>query len=67
MLQSFELNNKKPCILNNTVLIYKKIEIKYFKNITQTVKDEIITDVSKLETATFFIAIESEFRIRLRG
>ena len=49
------------------MLIYKKIEIRYFENITQTVKDEIITDVSKLETAVFFTAIESEFRIRLRG
>ena len=67
MLQSFELNNKNPCIPNNTVLIYKKIEIRYFENITQTVKDEIITDASKLETAVFFTAIESEFRIRLRG
>ena len=54
---------ENPCNPNNTVLIYKKIETRYCRNITRTVKNEITTDVSKLETAENFC----RYRIRLRG
>ena len=45
------------------MLIYKKIETRYCRNITRTVKNEITTDVSKLETAENFC----RYRIRIQN